>query len=126
MQVLQQATNSATSVLGSTSGKNTWRMPTVLALPNHALSSSLTRPPRPVGQPRPEVQPGYSKEPGDLQAGTIFGNGEREFPDHQRRDQREDHAVHAVKAPAERVGAGDMPMRFGEYFALGDGAIIGV
>ena len=32
MQVLQQATNSATSVLGSTSGKNTWRMPTDFAL----------------------------------------------------------------------------------------------
>jgi len=36
MQVLQHATNSATSVAGSTSGKKTWRMPTVLALPNQA------------------------------------------------------------------------------------------
>jgi len=46
MQVLAQATNSATSVAGSTSGRNTWRIPPDLALPNQAPSSSLTVPPR--------------------------------------------------------------------------------
>lgn len=46
MQVEAQATNSATNVEGSTSGMNTWLMPTDLAFVNQLRSSSLTVPPR--------------------------------------------------------------------------------
>src|SRR5262245_26573733 len=45
MQVLQHATNKATSVAGRTSGRKTWRMPTEFAFPNQARSSSLMPPP---------------------------------------------------------------------------------
>ena len=83
-------------------------------------------PPEPVGQPRPEIEAGDADEERDLKAGAIFRHGQREFLDHQRRDQREDHAVHAVEAPAERIGDRDMPMRFRDLRAAGDGAIIGV
>jgi len=42
MQVLQQATKSATKVDGRMSGMKTWRMPTRSALRNQARSTSLT------------------------------------------------------------------------------------
>ena len=80
----------------------------------------------PVGKPRPEIQPGDAEGERDLQAGPIVRDGERELLDDQRRDQRKDHAVHAVEAPAQPIGDGDVPMRPGDFGRLGDGAIIGV
>ncbi|KTT92037.1 hypothetical protein NS44R_14755, partial [Mammaliicoccus sciuri] len=79
-----------------------------------------------VGEPRPEIEPGDADEQRDLHAGAILRQGELEFLDHHRRDQREDHAVHAVEAPAERVGGGDVPMGLRQLGAAGDGAVVGV
>ena len=50
----------------------------------------------------------------DLQAAAVLRERDAEVLDDQRRGQREDHAVHAVEAPAETVGDGDVPVRSGQ------------
>ena len=83
-------------------------------------------PPVAVGKPRPDIEAGDADEERDLQARPVLRHGERELPDDQRRDQREDHAVHAVETPAEAIGDGDVPVRRRDAAVVGDGPIVGV
>src|SRR5262249_5103207 len=78
--------------------------------------------PEPVGEPRPKINPGDAKHRGDLTAGAELGNGDREILHDERHDQSEDHAVHAVEAPAGAVRNRDVPVR-PRHFAVGAGDV---
>jgi hypothetical protein len=75
-----------------------------------------------VGQPGPDEHAQDADQQGNLQARPVIRDSQAEFLDEQRRGQGDDHAVHAVEAPAEAVGDGDMDMRRGDPGLVGCGS----
>src|SRR5215472_4810227 len=97
MQQLQQVMKVATKVAGSTSGMNTWRMPTLSALVYQLRSSALSAP--------PAARVAAMRRLRSLGANPVgrFGAGGADID----REQSDDAGHHDRRAPTP--GAGDEP-----------------
>jgi hypothetical protein len=78
----------------------------------------------PVGQPGPQIETGDADQHRDLHPAAVGAEIERELLHQQRRDQGEDRAVHAVEAPTEPVGPGDVPVGRGQPRGVGGVAVV--